>query len=477
MKTILFAVLSVAALLALAWSPVEALGDVTGTTGSGQPFSTAQPSLAMTYLISLNGIFPARDGGPPSGQVLGEMSPFAGTFAPARWAMANGQLLPISQNTALFALLGTQYGGDGVTTFALPDLRGRSVIGSEQGPGLTNRNVGDAVGVSSVALTSLQLPAHNHTLPGGGVTASTGGNQPFTTMQPSLTMNYLINEQGIFPSQGNGSTSFPFLGQVNLYAGTADYFSGAPNTNGQLLPIVQNQALFSILGTTYGGNGTTNFALPDLRGRTAIGSGQGPGLTNRILGGQLGQEQTGLTLAQLPSHDHTLPGGGTTGFTGGGQPFDNMQPSSGLNYIIATAGIFPSQGNGGSIDEPMLGQIALFAGNFAPGGWAFANGQILSIAQNTALFSILGTTYGGDGQTTFALPDLRGRDIIGTGQGPGLDNFVLGETVGSESLTLTVAQMGSHDHTFVAEPEPAGIALVLVGASLALLRARPNRRV
>jgi microcystin-dependent protein len=88
----------------------------------------------------------------------------------------------------------------------------------------------------------------------------------------------------------------------------------------------------------------------------------------------------------------------------------------------------------------------MFAGNFAPRGWAFCAGQILSIAQNTALFSILGTTFGGNGQTTFALPDLRGRSAVGVGQGPGLSNIQLGEMAGTETVTLTIANMPSHNH-------------------------------
>ena len=96
--------------------------------------------------------------------------------------------------------------------------------------------------------------------------------------------------------------------------------------------------------------------------------------------------------------------------------------------------------------EPYIGQITLFAGNFAPRGWAFCQGQILSIAQNTALFSILGTTYGGNGQTTFALPDLRGRTPIGQGQGPGLPSVTLGEMAGSPTQTLTISQIPAHTH-------------------------------
>lgn len=98
--------------------------------------------------------------------------------------------------------------------------------------------------------------------------------------------------------------------------------------------------------------------------------------------------------------------------------------------------------------DPILGQIILFAGNFAPSGWTFCNGQLLPISQNTALFSLLGTTYGGDGQATFALPDLRGRAPIHFGQGPGLVNYNLGETGGVESVTLIQAQMPAHSHAF-----------------------------
>jgi microcystin-dependent protein len=96
--------------------------------------------------------------------------------------------------------------------------------------------------------------------------------------------------------------------------------------------------------------------------------------------------------------------------------------------------------------EPYLGMIFIFAGNFAPRGYQLCAGQVLSIAQNTALFSILGTTYGGNGQTTFALPDLRGRAAVGAGQGPGLPNYTLGEVTGSTSVTILQTQMPAHNH-------------------------------
>lgn len=97
--------------------------------------------------------------------------------------------------------------------------------------------------------------------------------------------------------------------------------------------------------------------------------------------------------------------------------------------------------------EGYIAEIRLFAGNFAPRGWAFCQGQILSIAQNTALFALLGTTYGGNGQTTFALPDLRGRVPVGTGQGPGLSNVTLGEVGGAPTHTLIITEMPAHNHT------------------------------
>ena len=98
--------------------------------------------------------------------------------------------------------------------------------------------------------------------------------------------------------------------------------------------------------------------------------------------------------------------------------------------------------------EPFIGQLMLFAGNFAPRGWALCDGQLLSIAQNTALFSILGTTYGGDGRVTFALPDLRGRVPVHAGQGPGLSFYTLGQQAGTETVTLNLTQIPTHGHTF-----------------------------
>lgn len=96
--------------------------------------------------------------------------------------------------------------------------------------------------------------------------------------------------------------------------------------------------------------------------------------------------------------------------------------------------------------DPFIGEIVMFGGNFSPRGWAYCDGQLLSIASNTALFSILGTTYGGDGRTTFALPDLRGRAPIHPGTGPGLSTYRLGQRGGNETTVLNVTNMPSHSH-------------------------------
>lgn len=170
---------------------------------------------------------------------IGQIGLFGFNFAPRGWALCNGQLLSITQNSALFSLLGTTYGGDGISTFALPDLRGRVPNGQGQGPGLSDYQIGQASGTENVTLIQSQMPQHNHPLnvssspatsnnPAGTVLAVSadanegavntygttinatanpqaiglaGGNQPHENMQPYLTMNYCIALEGIFPSR------------------------------------------------------------------------------------------------------------------------------------------------------------------------------------------------------------------------------------------------------------------------------------
>jgi len=175
---------------------------------------------------------------------LGQINLFGCNFAPRGWSMCQGQVMSIAQNTALFSLLGTNFGGNGTTTFLLPDLQGRAPIGFGQGPGLSNYTIGERSGAESAPVAAVSYPAHSHTLfaaagPGttnapssmieaegqtggrGGtinlalysasgtptslaaaaLTAATGGNQPHNNIQPYLALNFCIALQGIFPSR------------------------------------------------------------------------------------------------------------------------------------------------------------------------------------------------------------------------------------------------------------------------------------
>ncbi|EGF93198.1 hemolysin-type calcium-binding repeat 2 copies family protein [Asticcacaulis biprosthecium C19] len=378
-----------------------------------------QPYLAINFLVPLSGVFPPRPSlhdAPESGindaAYLGGMRMFAGNFAPYRDAFAAGQILSIASNTALFSLFGTYYGGNGTTTFALPDLQGKAVVGIGQGPGLSDYVIGEQFGS-----TTLEINA--------GVIPTSGGGSGFgiDNSQPTLATTYMIQVEGIFPSSnGLMNNDMNQMGLVVQFGGNFTPLGYLP-CDGRLLSIGEYDVLFALLGTTYGGDGVETFALPDLRGRTVVGAGQGPGLPFHNLGEQFGTESQYLSQNNMP----TNMGGSNSGV-------NNAQPSLTLNYIIALQGIFPSRAAMTDADEETqyLGEIAITAINYAPRGWAFCQGQLLSINQNQALFSLLGTTYGGNGITTFALPDFRGRTAIGAGNG-----VDLGERGGTESYSLS----------------------------------------
>jgi microcystin-dependent protein len=263
--------------------------------GTSQAFDNYQPSLPVTYMICVAGIYPSRDGGSGTHDMLGEVMPFAGNFVPRDYLPADGRLLSIADNTALFSLIGTYYGGDGMTTFALPDLRGRTIIGASQFDPL-----GERLGSPTVTLSNPQVP-----------NGFTSGVQPFENHEPSLALNYVIAINGIFPSRDSGSPdpNIPYLGEIIAFAG--DFApSGWALCQGQLLSIAQNQALFALLGTTYGGDGRTTFALPDLRGRTVLGTQPVNGSTD--IGSRPGSDFPTITSAQLPTGPNPLPPAGTT---------------------------------------------------------------------------------------------------------------------------------------------------------------------
>jgi microcystin-dependent protein len=416
-----------------------------------QPFNNIQPSLALHFSYPLNG---AWGSGLPV-RIFAYSDSKMSQLNANGWVSPNGQLLSVNNNATLFSQLGTYYGGNGASTFAIPDFRGKTPIGEGQGPGLSNYPRGTNVGQISTTLTAAQLPAHAHphAMAVTGVTGGAGSGQAVPNIQPSLAINCSITVQGVFASQGGGgliaTPNAPFLGEIMLHTATpgGTYTSFYQPANGTVIPVAQNTALFAILGTTYGGNGQTTFGKPDLRGTAAANRGQGPATSMRDLGEVFGSELVGLSAANLPLHSHAVsaaPQLGPTGLAGGNQPFSNAQHSLAVNYLIALEGDYPGA-PGMSDSNGYIGEVILFAGNYTPVGYATCSGQLLPIAQNLALFGLLGTTFGGNGTTTFALPDLRGRIPVGASLSAG--GTAAGTVLGSESVTLTVAQMPSHTHT------------------------------
>lgn len=329
--------------------------------------------------------------------VLGSITMFAGKFAPKGWAFCDGQLMQIAQYPELFSILGTTYGGDGTTTFALPDLRGRAPLHRS-----AEMKIGSKGGEEQVKLTAAQV-SHRHDLRGTSGAASSasvkgllpakaavnayqtspaememsrkavsevGGNQPHNNMQPFICLNFIINIGGY---DGNDDG---IIGEVRIFA-----FGFAPSDwmscEGQIISISQETALYSILGVVFGGNGSTNFALPDLRARVPVDDGAGIGLTNRVLGARGGESVVTLTPNHLPGHSHVVKAAGAAeadsaipanngfgkaaglyaaaenlvefnsgavGVTGGNSPHNNMQPSLALNYCICMRGMYPTRG-------------------------------------------------------------------------------------------------------------------------------------
>ena len=219
--------------------------------------------------------------------------------------------------------------------------------------------------------------------------------------------------------------------------------------DGRLLPINQFLPLFAVIGTTYGGNGTTDFALPNLIGRVAIGADFA-----NPLGSTKGSNDVLVNSSELPGP--------------GQKPLSNDQPSLAVNYLIDTMGVAPSPFFGHLSEADTLGQIVEFAGGNVPAGWALANGQLLPISEFESLFDLIGTTYGGDGVTDFALPNLDGRTVIGADI-PEVSPFAraaftasdgdnVGDVSGADQIFLTPSELPP------AVPEPSTWALLTLGS-------------
>jgi microcystin-dependent protein len=259
---------------------------------------------------------------------MGMIRSFAGSIPSYGASRAEGQSLPIVGNQAFYSLIvPPDLDGEEPVDFNLPDLNGRAAVGA----------------------------------------AGLGEANP-----QSLPLTWLIAT--------GSSAAAPLPGMLAMFVG-----SFAPDgwlaADGSLLGVPQTYPLFEVLGTAFGGNGTTDFALPDLNGAAPIGVGQGAGL-----------EAVGL-----------------------GQKAGGAVPGVGLNYVIALTGTYPPMTGAASFPETgqYIGQVLPYAGSKAPAGWALCDGSLLQIAEYEEFYNLIVTTYGGDGETNFAVPDLRGRMIIG----------------------------------------------------------------
>jgi microcystin-dependent protein len=270
-------------------------------------------------------------------------------------------------------------------------------------------------------------------------------------------------------------SSDPFVGEIRWFA-FGEPPPGWLPCDGQVLTRMQYAKLFTVLGTLYGGDGHETFSLPNLQGRVALHIGN-----DVALGDAGGEETHELTVAEMPNHTHLLSANlnATTGTAanhfwssatgaystatsepdatlaphalaavGDGQSHPNLQPYLTLNLCIAASGVLPSSlsGRSDTSRSDLIGEVRLFAGTVPPKGWAACDGQLLSIQEHTHLFAILGTTFGGDGQTSFALPDLRGRVPLGEGRGAGLTARALGESGGDANVMLTQSELPMHSH-------------------------------
>ena len=424
-------------------------------------------------------------------------------FPPKGWALCNGQLLPINQNQALFSLLGTTYGGDGQTNFALPDLRGRVPI--HVGAGHTLGERGGAAGPHAVARprcrsTRTSLQASSSSRQHAGADGKRPRGQPERALRPPADLVPMQPDVGHERGRLSGPPQHAAVPDPELLHRAAGHLpvtelggsrwhsptsarSGCSAGNfapdgwmfcdGQLIPISENDTLFTLIGTTYGGDGEETFALPDLRGRLPIHLGNG-----FILAETGGAEEITLTVQPDPVHGHPLLGtnnsaprrtrggnvparfsqanispyiedvanaehGADRDRAGRREPAAHQLPALPLHQLhhLAVRDL-PVADLGETMADPFVAEIRIFPFNFPPTGWAFCDGQLLPLRQNTALFSLLGTTYGGDGKSNFALPDLQGNAPMHPGQGPGL------------RCTISARAAGTRDRHAARERDP-----------------------
>jgi microcystin-dependent protein len=284
------------------------------------------------------------------------------------------------------------------------------------------------VGASQINLAATNLPSHTHALPGGDTGAS-GNGAPVENRQESLALNFLIAANGEI-----------------MIAPWPQQPTGWSHCDGRLLDVQKHVYLWFHIGDVYGGSGS-NFALPDLQGRVVLGDDDSP---TWPIGFLYGSNKVALTFADMPGHTHTAPGGATGATGGSGVSANNYQRSLVMRWMICHHGFFPS--SDADVTFPIVSELRLIAGAMAGGirneDWFPVDGRLLAINDYEPLYYIIGTAYGGDGQATFALPNLINRVAIGKHAG-----LMVGNNLGTDTLLISLSQLAPHAHTFV----PTGI--------------------
>jgi RHS repeat-associated protein len=375
---------------------------------------------------------------------VGSVVAYLGTATPTGWLEADGASVSRTAHSALLAAIGTSYGPSDSSSFTIPDLRGRTIVGLNP----SNASV-EALGASDGAAVSSRSPEHTHSLsftPNRAWSVNTEAGSQYAGAQTIntgagtaayLTLRYLIKSD---------PTALLPVGTVLPYSGSSTP-GGWLNANGGTASRSSESELFTVAGTTYGaGDGTTTFGLPDLQGRTTIGKGTHASVD------ALGDNEGLASGARTPRHNHNATVSGSRDCCADTSPgsehvggMSNSSSTSGAAYLTLHVLV-----KANSTATLPTGALVAFAGEDTPAGYLEAEGDAVSRTSYTDLYAATGTSYGsGDGTSSFNLPDTRGRALIGLGTHSDAD--ALGENDGLTLANRTPAH--THTVTFTAGRE------------------------